>query len=96
MSEITINGANLGNQLQDMLMCDGIQPGVQSSYELCRNIYLWHPMGAKIVERPVKMAQSQKRDITIAKCSLDRVKEAFLNEWSAVKADNTIFNFGTQ
>ena len=53
-------------------------------------------MGAKIAERPVKMAQSKKRIITTDKFPLPQVVDAFNKEWYNVKADNTIFNLGTQ
>ena len=53
-------------------------------------------MGAKIVERPIKMAQSQRREITIDKVPLDRVREAFEKEWRALKVDNAIFNVASQ
>ena len=77
-------------------MCDDIVPGSQASYQTCKNIYIYHVMGAKIAERPVKMAQSQARIITVDKAPLERVTEAFLKEWKAVKADNVIFNTATQ
>ena len=96
MADININGSNLGNELHGLLTTADILPGDEAGYQICKTIYLWHPMGAKIVERPVKMAQSQKREITIAKVPLDRVREAFEKEWKAMKVDNTIFNTATQ
>ena len=96
MSEINVSGSCLGNELQALLIAPDISPGDQASYQICKSIYLWHPMGAKIVERPVKMAQSQKRDIVVTKIPLPRIIEAFEKEWKRLKVDNAIFNIATQ
>ena len=96
MSDITISNSGLGNELEALLTAADIVPGDPASYQACKSIYLWHPMGAKIVERPIKMAQSQKRDITTAKIPLPRITEAFNKEWKNLKVDNAIFNTATQ
>ncbi len=35
------------------------------SYQLCKTIFLFHPLGQKIASAPVKMAQFLPREITI-------------------------------
>ena len=61
----TVGNTALGNDLQSILMSDDIQPGALPSYQLCKTIYLTHPMGAKMVETPVRLAMSQQREISI-------------------------------
>lgn len=90
MSEISIGGSNLGTALQELLMSDELQPGDDASYQLCKAIYLYHPLGYKMAESPVRMAQSQQREISIPKSPESRVKEAFLAEWAALNADEVI------
>lgn len=92
MSEITVSiaGSTLGTNLQNMLLADDIQPGAAPSYELCKQIYLFHPLGAKLVETPVKMAQSQPRTITIPGSPEALVRAAFLKQWDELKADQQI------
>lgn len=93
MSIITLTGSSLGTPLQTLLSSnDAIQPGAQLSYELCKIIYLYHPLGAKLAEKPIELAQSQRREISVADSPEDRVKEAFEAEWNGLRADDHIFN----
>lgn len=84
---VTVNGSTLGNGLQELLMSEEILPGDSPSYQLCKTIYLFHPLGAKLVETPVKMAQSQPRTITVAGAPEAVVRDAFIKEWLAINAD---------
>lgn len=90
MATINLNGSNLGSQLMDILMCDDISPGSEPSYQICKTIYLLHPMGAKLVEQPVKIAQSQARLLTIPDAPEDVVRDQYVTEWKALKADDYI------
>ena len=65
MATFNVNSSALGSQLMDLLMADDLVPGSEPSYQIAKTIYLFHPMGAKLVEQPVKIAQSQQRNITI-------------------------------
>lgn len=82
----------MGNAFLSMLEGNDIQPGDQASYELCKQIYLYHPLGAKMVDGPINIAQSQQREITIQDGPEDDIKKAFTDEWKAIGADNLIFN----
>lgn len=96
-STVDVQGSNLGTSLTDFLCCDEIQPGYEPSYEVCKVIYLYHPLGAKMAESPVKLAQSQKREITISAASgiEDRLRKAFNDEWRGIDADGIILNVVT-
>lgn len=85
-------GSNLGGTLADFLTCDQIMPGDDPSYQTCKIIFLYHPLGAKIAEWPIKMAQSQRREISIPKGPEERLKEAFEAEWEDINADTQILN----
>lgn len=91
-ASVSIGGSNLGTELQTLLMADSIQPGTTTSYELCKVIYLFHPLGAKMVELPLAIAQSQEREIKVGESPEDRVVQAFKDEWKKIKADTHIFN----
>jgi hypothetical protein len=67
MSALEINGSSLGTALADFLEAPDIQPGHQPSYQLCKDLWLYHPLGNKMVDSPIAMAQSQKREISIPK-----------------------------
>lgn len=93
MSEVTINGgSSLGNALTELLSSQEILPGDAPSYQLCRTIYLYHPLGAKMAEAPISMAQSQQREISIPNSPEDKVRDQFIKEWRALQMDTNIHN----
>lgn len=92
MAEITFTGSTLGTPLQQILMADDIQPGSDPSYQLCKLIYSFHPLGGKMVDIPIRLAMSQKREISIKKGPEERIREAFESEWESIGADTYIAN----
>lgn len=92
MSTPVVNGSQLGSALQELLQAPDIEPGATPSYQLCKTIYLYHPLGAKMAESPIKIAQSKKRTISITNSPEERVRKAFEDEWEALGADGYIFD----
>jgi hypothetical protein len=92
MASIEINSSSLGNTLQALLMSEEIIPGSEPSYELCKQLYLYHPLAKKMAEKPIDIAMSQERDISIPNSPEQMIKEAFLREWEALGCDKHIFN----
>jgi hypothetical protein len=82
----------LGTPLMQILMADNIELGSSASYELCKLIYSYHPLGAKLVDVPVELAQSQGRTINIPGSPEDRVRKAFTDEWQRLDCDRIIAN----
>lgn len=77
--------------LMRILMADDIVPGSEPSYQLCKDIYLTHPLGAKMAEAPIKMAQSQPRVITVQGAPPEVPKE-FLRVWEELRCEANILN----
>ena len=92
MAEVIIGTSVLGNSLTSVLMVDELQPGDDVSYQAAKTIYSFHPLGAKMVDKPISIAQSQEREISIANDPGDRVAAAFKEEWAKVEADKNIAN----
>jgi hypothetical protein len=92
MAEIDLNGSGLGNALTELLMAPDIEPGDEPSYQTCKVLWLWHPLGRKIVEGPITMAQSQPREISIPQSPEDRCKEQFERQWEDDRCDDVIYN----
>lgn len=92
MGQIEIQGSGLGNSLTDLLTAPEIVPGDQPSYNLCKSVYLYHPLGAKMAESPIAMAMAQQREISIPKSPEERVRDQFLKQWSDDGCDENIFN----
>jgi hypothetical protein len=84
--------ACLGSSLQEILMGSDIFPGDTPSYQLCKTIFLSHPLGQKMAEAPLSMAQSQDRKISVPKGPEERLVEAFNRQWKALGCDRHIFN----
>jgi len=87
-----INGSQLGSQLMTLLYAEDLVPGSELSYQTCKTLYSFHPVGKKMVDTPLAIAQSQERTISITKGPEERVKEAFLRQWKEDKADRHILN----
>jgi hypothetical protein len=92
MATINLSSSNLGNALEEMLVAPDIIPGDQPSYQLCKTIWVYHVLGIKLVESPIKMAQSQPREISIQDGPEDRLRDLFVAQWAADKADEVIYN----
>jgi hypothetical protein len=91
---LTINtqGSSLNNSLEQVLMCEDIVPGAELSYQAAKVIYTHHPLGGKMVDAPIKMAQSQARTITVQGEAPDEVAETFVAEWHKMGIDAHIAN----
>lgn len=94
MTQLSITGGTegLSSGLSEILERD-FDPGTSPSYELCKLIYTNHPLGQKMAEAPVNMAQSQQRKVTVQGAPDEVVKE-YVREWAAVEADAHIHNVG--
>src|SRR5207253_3778869 len=82
------------NALGQIMNAPDLAPGDQVSYQTCKLLYVYHPLGAKVIDTPLALAQSQERTISVPKGPEDRLREAFLAEWKAIEADKHIFNLG--
>jgi hypothetical protein len=70
--------------LLSLLTAEDIQPGSPPSYQVCKTIYTYHPLGAKMAEAPIKLAQSQRREITIPGAPEKELIEAFDKTWKSL------------
>ncbi len=77
--------------LQAVLGTDEIVPGAAPSYEACKLIYSFHPLGKKLTDKPIEMAQSQKRVITVEDSPEDDVRKQFEKQWIADGCDDAAF-----
>lgn len=91
-AHIVVANSALGSQLTDLLLCDDIEPGAEPSYQVCKTIYLYHPLGAKMVDAPIKAAQSQSREVSVPQSPGDHVVKQFLKEWARIGVDQYIAN----
>jgi len=83
---------SIGSALMDILATPEIVPGSQVSYQMAKVIYTYLPVGAKLVEKPIEIAQSAKREISVPAGPEHRLVEAFEKEWNRLKATDKIAN----
>jgi hypothetical protein len=88
-------GTTPGNALQELLVAPDIVPGDVVSYETCKEIYLYHPLGSRIAEGPVSLALSQKREIKVPDSPAERCVDAFIDEWKQIGGDYLVHNLMT-
>lgn len=96
MAAINVPTSQLGNALQDVLMADEIVPGSTPSYQICKAIYTFHPLGALMAENPIKMAQSVPREISVPGSPESVVVDQFKAEAEAIKEEDIVLNVMAQ
>ncbi|MGA6477894.1 anti-CBASS protein Acb1 family protein [Klebsiella sp. K822] len=94
MNEDDIAIGSCSPELLTLLDSDDIQPGMSAGYQTCKTIYLFHPLGGKMVDRPIKMAMNESRTVHISQAYgiEQRLRDAFEREWKALGADKHIAN----
>ncbi|WP_342082762.1 anti-CBASS protein Acb1 family protein [Escherichia coli] len=94
MNEDDIAIGSCSPELITLLDSDDIQPGISAGYQTCKTIYLFHPLGGKMVDRPIKMAMNESRTVHISQAYgiEQRLRDAFEREWKALGADKHIAN----
>lgn len=90
MSNVQVNSTVLPSELAQILESNQVQIGSQISYQLCKLLWEYHPLAGKIIEKPVRLALSKSRKITIPCAIEDQLKEAFEREWDRLGATNHI------
>lgn len=90
MTTITVTGATLTSGLAQILAADDIEVGTQVGYALCKLLWTVHPLGGKLVEKPITLAQSGQRIINVPGPIEDDLVKAFQDEWDNLKADQHI------
>lgn len=92
MAFLGVSGSAFTTPLMEILNAPGIEPGSDVSYQLCKLLYEYHPLGAKLAEGPIKLAQSQQREIEVANGPETRVRKAFNDEFKKLGGDEQVFN----
>jgi len=83
--------STLGTAFSQILLAEDIQPGTSPSYQTCKLIYEFHPLGAKMVEKPVRIAMSQNRNIIVPDGPGEECQKAFWKEWTNLGCNRAIF-----
>src|ERR1700761_3969549 len=87
MTAINVSGIAYTSALAAILAADDIEPGTDVSYQLCKLLWTCHPLGGKLVEKPITIAQSGRRKINIPGSYEDDMVEAYWREWDSLRCD---------
>lgn len=95
MANITDRVA-LGNAFHKLMVAADITPGDSAGYELAKLIYLYHPHGSKIVDKPLVLATSKPRKLSVPGAAGDGTDliEAFQKQWEADDCTEHLLNIG--
>lgn len=91
MAEIQLN-TNLSSELSKILESDEIQPGTDVGYELCKLLWQYHPLGGKLVEKPITMAMCKPRLYNVETDPDERVVRQFEKVWKRMNMSERIKN----
>jgi hypothetical protein len=92
MAEIQLND-NMGAELTKILDADEIQPGTEVGYDLCKLLWMYHPLGGKLVEKPISMAMCKPRQYNVDTDPDERVVRRFREVWERMKLNDKIKNY---
>ena len=86
------------SELMRVLMnTQDIVPGQSPSYEACKTLYSYHPVAYRMVDKPLELALSQERKITVPNAPEEMLLDAYRKEWGrlgGIGGDNLIFRIG--
>lgn len=84
--------SNLGTPLMQILSGEAIEPGSIPSYELCKLLRTFHPLGQKLTMSPIQMAMFKDRELNCPDAPEDKVIRRFTDVRKRLKVDETIAN----
>lgn len=79
--EVAISGGSAPPLWQ---LVERITPGYEPSYEDCKIMYVYHPLGARIIDAPIYLGFYRPRQITIDVGPQDELIAAFEAEWNRI------------
>ncbi|HGJ5860610.1 MAG TPA: anti-CBASS protein Acb1 family protein [Arsenophonus nasoniae] len=89
MAEIeTLNSSN--SQLLNLLESTDIKPGSRAGYRLCKLLWAYHPLGGKLVEKPINMALCKPRSWNVKTDPDERVIKRFIEVWEKLNITQKI------
>lgn len=91
MAEIQISNSP-GAVLAEILDSELIRPGGDVNYNLCKLLWQFHPLGGKLVEKPILMAMCKPRQYNVETDPDDRVVHRFRDVWKRMEINEKVKN----
>lgn len=80
----------MSNQLQDLLLANDIEAGSVASYQVCKAIYNYHPLGAKIVSSSVYNAFANGRTVSFVDINDSQLVDDYNNLFFSLDCQRVI------
>lgn len=81
---VSSDGGGIGPALLQMLLTSEIVPGSAPGYQLCKQIFSYHPLGAILTDAPITRAQSKSRDINVSGLAEKRLIAQYEATWKTL------------
>lgn len=81
---LSLAGSGAPSELMKILLMDAIDPGSTPGYQACKTIYAHHPLGSRMVDKPLQLAMSQEREISIIDAPEEDLMRAYRREWKTI------------
>lgn len=96
MADIVAGSAmgGTGKTLIQQLLTEDMRPGEPISYALAKDLWVYHPLGQKMVDLPIDMAMRKGRKFTMDRIDAEPLIEAFEAERKAIGADGLVAQVG--
>ncbi|MBW5853113.1 hypothetical protein [Yersinia enterocolitica] len=91
MAEIQISNSP-GAVLAEILDSELIRPGGDVNYNLCKLLWQFHPLGGKLVEKPILMAMCKPRQYNVETDPDERVVRRFRDVWERMEINEKVKN----
>lgn len=91
MAEVYIGG-QVTSALMEILETEEILPGKDVGYQACKIIWQYHPLGGKLVEKPIMMAMCKPRRYNVDTDPDERVVRRFEEVWNRLAVSEKIRN----
>lgn len=92
MAKIDLD-AEIDSELSRILTSEAIEPGSEIGYELCKALWQFHPLGGKLVEKPIDMAMCKARRYIVDTDPDERVVKRFEEVYQRMEVTEKIKNF---
>ena len=80
MSQVTVTNTGLGCGMGGFMGDQDISPGDPAGYALCKALWEYHPLASKLVEKPIRLALSKNRIVTVDCQPKEMLVDAFEKE----------------
>lgn len=94
---MTQDNTTPANAFEQLFSTANLEPGAEASYEQCKLLYAYHPLGKKMVDFPVEMALYKPRHLKFkGQVCEDELRERYNETWTRCGMDSVVKSLAGQ